>query len=168
MIQLGLLSIRDVNARADITKKRTVDIKTRCTTIEHPAILAVLSAQAILHCERLSFVESSLVNRQAVREVLRVNAFGPAVTQFLIQSAASEFQPALIKEIAELVRTRHPDHDGRGIRHRAKAHLAFKQRLFRQLAFRDIRRNAVDPARFAICAQLDTTARMQPAYRSVG
>src|SRR4029077_8974952 len=104
MIQLGLLSIRDVNARADITQKPTVDIDPRCTSVEHPAILAVLSAQAILHSERLSFVESILVNRQAVREVLGVNAFGPAVTKFLIEMMTGKFEPAFVEESTALIR----------------------------------------------------------------
>src|SRR6476620_3674274 len=104
MIQLCLLSIRDVNARADITQKRTVDIEHRCTSVEHPAILAVLSAQAILHSERLPFVESILVNRQAVSEVLGMHCFYPTFAAFLFHCSSSEIEPAFVEESAALIR----------------------------------------------------------------
>ena len=39
----------------------------------------------------------------------------PAVAAFLLQRAADEIKPGFIEVCTELVRSRHPDHDGHGL-----------------------------------------------------
>src|SRR6478609_10375183 len=111
MIQLRLLSIRDVNARADITQKRAIIGESWRSTIQNPAIFTVISSQAILHCKRLSRIEGILVSVEAVREVVRMNPLCPAIAQFLFHCASGKIEPAFVEKGAEFVRARHPDHD---------------------------------------------------------
>ena len=71
----------------------------------------------------------------AALQVSGVNAFGPTVTEFLIEPAPCKLQPPLIEETAELIRVRHPDHHRCRIRDGAKAGLAFAKLFFSQPAF---------------------------------
>src|SRR5215471_14875159 len=67
-----------------------------------------------------------------------MDALSPAVAQFLVQAPSCELQPPLIEEIAQLVRSGHPDEHRRGIGHNSKPGLAFSKQLFSLLTLGNI------------------------------
>ena len=56
-----------------------------------------------------------------------MNTLGPAIAKLLFQTATGEFKPDFVEKGVELVRARHPDQHGRGVRHRTEPRLAFAQ-----------------------------------------
>ena len=127
MIQLGPLSLANVDAGSDVAEECAVHLEARRSRIEQPAILTVLAAQTILDREWFSLAKGSAANFEAVRQVLRMNPFQPSLAQLLIHGPAGEFQPALVEENALLVLTRHPDHDGGHVRHGPKPRFTLPQ-----------------------------------------
>src|SRR5438128_627868 len=104
------------------------------------------------------------VNLETPLEIVRMHAFGPAISHFLFYRATSKFQPWFVEEGAELVQARHPDQHRRRVGHGTKTNLALQQRCFSQLAPSDIARNAAHPGRLAFAIELDAPALVQPAY----
>src|SRR5581483_3714453 len=96
--------------------------------------------QPIVHFENVSRIERSRVGLEAMLEILRMDAFGPAVAELRFQGTTGELEPSFVEKIAELVRTGHPDHHGRSVGGEAKAVFAFAQRLSRTPAFLHYRR----------------------------
>src|SRR5215469_6109311 len=101
--------------------------------IENPAIFSVMSAQPILHMERLALLERPRIGLSERLQVLWVYPLRPAISQFLLEGPAREFQPGPIDVCVSLVRPRRPDHDGRGVGNQPKALFAFAQGCFCQL-----------------------------------
>src|SRR5690349_16670956 len=62
--------------------------------IKYPMILSVRAAHAVLHLEVSPLRIGTGKNGQAMFFVVRINSFGPSVTEFFIQSAPSKSQPA--------------------------------------------------------------------------
>ena len=113
MIQLGLLSIRDVNARADIPVERAVGLEARHARVENPAIFPIEPSQAIFHAEFLARVKGSNISIQALLQIVGVNPLAPAVAELLPHGSAGEIEPGLVEVGAKFVRIGHPDHDRR-------------------------------------------------------
>jgi hypothetical protein len=90
-----------------------------------------------LHHKRFARIECLCVNLETPLQVVRVYAFGPAVSHFLLQTTARKLQPRFVEEIAEFVHTRHPDKDRRRIRHDPKTRLAFPPLGLSRCAFLD-------------------------------
>src|ERR1041384_7855512 len=124
--QLGfrLLYRSNIDAGADIALKAAVLGLAGRAIVEDPAVLAVSPAQPVFHAERCAPVEMRGVDFKAAVEVLRVDAFGPAVSQFLLDSPAGEGQPRFVEVGAQLVRARRPDHYRRGVHQMAKPRVA--------------------------------------------
>ena len=64
----------------------------------------------------------------AVIEIVRMQPGGPAVAQFLLQSAAREGEPAFVDERAAFVGAGYPDHQRRGVGHVPESFIAFASR----------------------------------------
>ena len=105
----------DVDARANVAEEAAIAAVAWRTLIEYPAILAIMPAQAVFHPEGFPGVEGAEVNVETARQVIRVDAFRPAVAGFLLQRAAGKVQPDLVEEVAAFIQPRHPDQHGGGI-----------------------------------------------------
>src|SRR5438093_10432171 len=97
------------------------------STIQNPAIFTVISSQAILHCKRLARIEGIFVNVEAVREVVRMNAFCPSISKLLLQFSAGKVEPAFVEEGAEFVRAGHPEEHGRCLGDRPKTSFTLRR-----------------------------------------
>ena len=84
-----------------------------------------MAAQPKLHRERHSRIERLFINIKQVIDVFCVNSVRPTIAELLLTGASREFKPAFVQEIAKLVRTHHPNHDRRDIRHRSEPSFAF-------------------------------------------
>src|SRR5262249_3743096 len=62
-------------------------------------------------------------------------AQSPPVTELLFHGSPGKLKPRLVEKGAKLVRTGHPDHDRRGIRHSPKSCFAFKEGVLAGLKF---------------------------------
>src|SRR5690606_29888372 len=82
----------------------------RGAAIGHPAVDAVVTAQAVLHLEGSPRGEVLLEDAQAAREVVRVHAAGPSVAELELERAAGEAQPRLVEVVAPPVQPGAPDH----------------------------------------------------------
>ena len=123
-----------------------------------------MTPQPVLHDVRLPGIEGLRVNLEAARQIVRMHAFDPAISHFLLQAAAGKLEPGFVEKSAELVQARHPDQHRRGVGHGTKTSLTLQQRLFCQLAPSDIARNSAHPGRLALVAELNAPALVQPAY----
>ena len=118
--------------------------------VQQPAVFPIVAAEAVFHFKLLPRVEAGDVDFQAAGEVLRVDAFRPAVPIFLRQRSPGEVEPDFVEKITEFVHAREPDERGGGIGHRGKAGFTFLRRQFRLLANGDVLSHAArayDPAR---------------------
>src|SRR5262249_23263485 len=106
----------NIDTRTDVPGKSSLRVMAWDALVRYPAILAIISPQAILHNEWLPRIECLRVNREALLQVVSVNAFSPAVSKLLFHPATGKIQPWFVKECAELVHAGHPDENGRSIR----------------------------------------------------
>ena len=86
---LCLSALRDIDGGTDIAEKSTVRIEARNGVVENPALLTVISSQAVFDGKFFSCVERSIVLYQEATRVLRVQPFDPAIVEFLIECAPS-------------------------------------------------------------------------------
>src|SRR5262249_48853751 len=117
---LRLLALRMVNDRTDITQKLAVGTMPGTTPVQHPSVGPVMPPQAIFHFKWNSFIKGGKINVEAMTEIVRMNAFAPAISHFLFQSPAGKFQPAAIAVRAKFFGVCHPNHNWRGVSHFAK------------------------------------------------
>src|SRR5215470_14322099 len=110
----------DVHTRSDIAREVFLGVVTRHALIGNPAVFAIVTAQPVLHHERLPGVKGFGVSLKASLQIVRMHAFRPAVSHFLFQRAAGKLEPGLVEEDAELVHTRHPNKDRGSIGNNAK------------------------------------------------
>ena len=169
-----MLTLGDVNARADVTEKYASRLKARHPMIQDPAIFTVPSPQAIFHRKLLPRVKGITVDFKTAFEIVAMSAtevvsssemFFPNA-KFLFQRTAGKVKPAIVKIVAAFIRPRHPDHHRRRISHDAKALLALAQRSFRPLALGNVQHDthSAHTARFA-----DRFAsRHDPALLAIG
>src|SRR5262249_52780225 len=107
-----------------------VKIEQRRAVIEDPAKLAVMPPQPVFHSEFAMAVEGLVVNLETRPDVLRVDVFGPSVLRALREEGrrpARVIKPALVEEVAHLVRVRDPDHRRGGRDHQPEPGFAFTQ-----------------------------------------
>ena len=161
-----MLTLGDVNARADVTEKYASRLKARHPMIQDPAIFTVPSPQAIFHRKLLPRVKGITVDFKTAFEIVAMDALCPSIAELLLQRTAGKVKPAIVKIVAAFVRPRHPDHHRRRISHDAKALLALAQRSFRPLALGNVQHDthSAHTARFA-----DRFAsRHDPALLAIG
>src|SRR5262249_24061934 len=80
----------NIDTRTDVTGKPTLGIMAWHAMVRYPAILAIVSPQAILHNEWLPRIECLGVNREALLQVVSVNALSPAVSKLLLDGATDK------------------------------------------------------------------------------
>src|SRR5437588_3322806 len=96
-----------------------------------------------------------------------MNTFGPTIAQFLLHGSPGKIEPAFVKKVAELVRTRHPDQHRRGVGDRAKTRFALTQLFLRYFALGDVARHPPREGRFAAFVRLDAAIARDPTRASV-
>src|SRR5262245_6906890 len=136
-LHLGLLALRDVNARADVANESAVRRRPRIAAVQYPTVLAVSPPESVFHPEVSPRIECRYVFRHAALPIVGMNSFGPAVAEFLRDRSTSEIQPRLVEVNAALGGIRHPDHDWRRIRHRPKSGFTLAKANCLQTTFRD-------------------------------
>ena len=114
VLGLGLLQRGDVDAGADEAGELPVGAGEGLALVEHPAVLAVAPAEAVLHREGPAGIERRGVDLQAAGEVLGMDVLGPADAEFRLHRPADEVEPGLVAPGAALVRAGDPDQD-RGV-----------------------------------------------------
>src|SRR6185503_6197369 len=82
----------------------------RRAAVEHPAVLAVAPAQAILDLEGLARVEGAHAGVEPAAQVLGVHALRPAVPGSFLGAAARERQPRRTSVRARQIRAHGPEH----------------------------------------------------------
>src|ERR1700739_2159499 len=87
-------------------RRKTRRFESRHSFVLDPAKLSVTPSQPVLHIEGLSLVECSLISVQTCFQIVRMNAFRPAVAKLRFQLPASEVQSLLVEVVAELIRAR--------------------------------------------------------------
>src|SRR5690242_2901987 len=90
-----------------------------------------------LHLEMSARIERRAIGLETLLQVLRMHTLHPPVSDFLLQAATGECQPALIEELAEPVATRHPKQHWSAVRHVAKALFTFTKPGLRELPLCD-------------------------------
>ncbi len=113
---LGLDPFRHVDATSNESAEDTFQIEVGRTSIEDPPVLAVRALEAILHLEGLAPLEVRDIVLQTALEVVRMNAFRPAVAPFLFHRPSRERQPTLVEVVTTHGQVRSPDED-RGLLH---------------------------------------------------
>src|SRR5258708_29027242 len=93
----------------------------------------------------MSCLKGVNIDFETAVEVFTVHACCPRFVEYLLQRAASKFEPSLIEKGAELVCARHPDHHRRCVGEGAKTSLALPQRLLRLLLRGYVRRDTKKP-----------------------
>ena len=106
---IALFAFGDINAGTDVPDEALAGHELRHAHVQHTAIFAVMTTQAVFHGEWFARVERANIAIHTTLPVFRMNALGPAVALFLLQGPPGEFQPAAIEVNAALVRPRHPD-----------------------------------------------------------
>src|SRR4029077_13483964 len=98
--------------------------------IGDPAVLSVMSPEAILHLEFLAPVECVVIGFQTGVQVLGMDIVRPAVSQLRSNGTTRKLQPGLVEVDTEFVRTSHPNHHRSGVCHQPKTLFAFTQCRF--------------------------------------
>src|SRR5262245_14542713 len=92
-LRFSALALCDVHARADVAEKVAAGRESRDAMIQYPAVLAVMAPQTILHLKWFPRHEGRDIGFHASVVILPMNAFHPAVAQFLFHPASSEVEP---------------------------------------------------------------------------
>src|SRR5215470_16537 len=122
---LCFLALSDVHGRANVSSKTAIGREAWHASIQYPTILTVMTPEAVLDLKVLAGVERNLISIYAFITVIRVDAIGPTVAQFLLQRSAREVQPWSVDITTTLVGTSGPDKNRSGVGHRAKALFTF-------------------------------------------
>src|SRR5436190_17575713 len=133
-----MLTLGDVNARADVTEKYASRLKARHPMIQDPAIFTVPSPQAIFHRKLLPRVKGITVDFKTAFEIVAMDALCPSIAELLLQRTAGKVKPAIVKIVAAFVRPRHPDHHRGRISNDPKALLPLPHRPFGPLALGNV------------------------------
>ena len=105
---LELLPLVDVDAAADVADRRAVAAEARHAGVEHPAVAAVVAAQAQVHRERRARVEAGGADAEAAVEVLGMDEARPAVAAQLVDAAAAERRPRGAEPVVDAIERRRP------------------------------------------------------------
>src|SRR5215472_4500270 len=106
----------DVHSRADIACKSPVGVESWCAAVEHPSVLAVVPAYAVLHPEAFTTVERLFDRPQTVSDVVGMHRLAPTSAELSFERTSRELQPSAADVRAEFVGPRHPEHDRRAVR----------------------------------------------------
>src|SRR5262245_60753380 len=86
--------------------------------------------EPVLHFEWPARIEGGIVDLETVLNIIGMHAVRPALSEFLLQGAPRELEPALVHERTELVGAGDPQQCGCAVGHGAEALFAFLQRAF--------------------------------------
>ena len=137
-LHLSPPAVRDVEARADVSKASAIWGEPWNPVVQDPAVFAVVPPQPVLHRKRRACVECRDIGLQASLQVIGVDALGPAVAHLLLDGPSSEVEPLLVEVIAELICVRAPDQDRGGIGQGAKPLLTLLKCLLGSLPLGDV------------------------------
>src|SRR5688572_10926302 len=101
--------LRHVEARADVTSERTVEIEQRRRIVQHPPVFAVMPPKPIFHHERFTMVEGARVRLQALLPICGVYSVCPAIADLGLEGSPGEVEPRLVEVGAALVGAGNPD-----------------------------------------------------------
>src|SRR5690606_18755172 len=90
---LRLVQLLDVDGRADVPEQLALRPQPRAGPVEHPPVLPVVPAQAVLAGVLPPGRGRGAERRTHTLAVVRVDALGPAEPAFLLQPAPAELQP---------------------------------------------------------------------------
>src|SRR5262249_62219114 len=93
----------DFHARNCVASECLLRLLEGHSLLRTPTIVSIVTFQTVLHYKCFSRIKCLRVNRETSLHRIRVHAFSPAVSQFLVQGAASKLKPRPVKESAELV-----------------------------------------------------------------
>src|SRR6185437_5958628 len=110
---LRLDPLGHVNAASDITSELPVLTEVGAAPVENPAVLAVVTLQAVVHLEHFTPGKCAQVRLQAKLQIVRVHAFSPAVPHLLVHGPSAELKPAIVEVVALGREIRAPDQNGR-------------------------------------------------------
>src|SRR5262249_51406321 len=127
---MGEFLIRDVDGRADVTRKGPVRVESGHAAVQDPSVFPVISSEPILLPEQLTSINGIRVSRVASLQILGVDALSPVTCELLLSGSPCKFQPSLIDEGATIVGVSHPDHDRSRICDEAEAFLALTHGAF--------------------------------------
>src|SRR5262249_43403625 len=103
-----LEQIGDIHTSSNVSAKSAVRTEMRNSDIRHVAIFTVVTAEPILHVERLSGVKCSRVGVKTHFVILGVHAVDPTVAEVLLQRSSGKLEPGFIDKCAGLVGSRRP------------------------------------------------------------
>src|SRR5207248_4895169 len=84
-----------VHARPNVTGEGSIRVIARYALVRKPTMLAIVTSKAILHNEGVPGVERLCINLETTLQIVRVHAFSPTITHFLLHAAAGKLQPGL-------------------------------------------------------------------------
>src|SRR5438477_10279004 len=111
------------------------------TMVRNPAIFAIVTSQPVLHNKRFAGIECLRVNLETPLQIVRMHAFDPSISDFLLQATAGKLEPRLVKKSAEFIQARHPDKHRRRVGHDPETLLASPQGRFAPSTIRNIANN---------------------------
>jgi hypothetical protein len=120
--------LRHVEARADVTGKRTVGIEQRRGIVQHPPVFAVMPPKPIFHHEGFTMVEGASVGLQALLQIRGVYTVCPAIADLGLEGSPGEIEPWLVEVRAALVGAGNPDEERQAVRHQPEQPFAFSGR----------------------------------------
>ncbi len=132
-LTLNLLPLSNVHTRTDIAEKSFVVSIARNAGINQPAIFAVMMPQTVFHRKGFPPVKGRYISIKTALIITRMHPVCPTIALFLLQGTIGKFQPAFIKIVTLLIRTRLPDQHRRRIRQQPETLLALTQ-LCRQFS----------------------------------
>src|SRR5262249_55854389 len=125
-------------------------------------------SQAIFHRETFTMIKCPCICVEALLHIVFVDAFSPAVSEFLFNLSPGEVQPTLIDVGTKFVSTRHPDHHWSGICNDTGANFTLPHNLLRFLTLGDIRDHANDAFQVAVSVKECATVSLQPHDPPIG
>src|SRR4029434_7497981 len=124
------LELRHVDRGADVPGEAI-----RYAGVEDPSVLTVMTAEAVLHLKALTSVERLREDLAVMPQIIRMNRFGPAISQLRLDRSTGEIEAGTIGIRVLLVGSCAPEHDGRGIQQQTEGLFIHAERPFRAPAF---------------------------------
>src|SRR5215471_548947 len=98
-LRLRAASVVDVDTAADESPESAVGVEEWRPAIENPSIHAVVTPKPILHLEAFACLKAIEIEVDTALCVIRVDAFGPAFADLLLQHTSREREPRLVEVI---------------------------------------------------------------------
>ena len=135
---LGLPQIGHVQAGADVADEALVGVVAGPGLFVHPAVHAVVAAQAVFHAIRTARIKALVEDLLAAVPVLRMQVLQPEGLAFGGQVAAGEVEPGLVEPVRVFLVVHGPGQTGRGIGHRVQVFEGLSLCFFQCLAVGDL------------------------------